>query len=173
MHGSFAIFNVSMWFRCDRKFGGVGKLNTATEMLYIRLRGWSGVCDELLLANWSEIDKTVHNFLYWREIGCTAIPWWCQCFLSLCTVPEYDMQRILPKNGDYKNCMFLSDGSGSPIQELDHNGTFLRKENQSSQLNYISVSCLVCTMLENSNTLTANYSVKQSQFTEPTSKPIR
>ena len=55
----------------------------------------------------------------------------------LCTVPEYDMRRILPKNGDYKICMFLSDGSGSPIQELDHNGTFLRKENQSSKLNYI------------------------------------
>ena len=162
MYRLFAIFNVLMWFRCDGKFGGVRELNTATEMLYIRLRGWSGVCDELLLANWSEIDKTVHNFLYWREIGCTAIPWWCQCFLSLCTVPEYDMQRILPKNGDYKNCMFLSDGSGSPIQELDHNGTFLRKENQSSKLNYISVSCLVCTMLENSNTLTANYGVKQN-----------
>ena len=130
-----------LMFRCDfdvmESLEELGELNTATEMLYIRLRGWSGVCDELLLANWSEIDKTVHNFLYWREIGCTAIPWWCQCFLSLCTVPEYDMQRILPKNGDYKNCMFLSDGSGSPIQELDHNGTFLRKENQSSKLNYI------------------------------------
>ena len=43
-------------------------------------------------------------------------------------------------DGDYKNCMFLSDGSGSPIQELDHNGTFLRKEKQSSKLNYISVT---------------------------------
>ena len=28
-------------------------------------------------------------------------------------------------------------------------------------------SCLVCAMLENSNTLTANYSIKQSQFTKP------
>ena len=28
-----------------------------------------------------------------------------------------------------------------------------------------------CRMLENSNTLTVNYGVKQSQFTKPTSKP--
>jgi len=30
-----------------------------------------------------------------------------------------------------------------------------------------------CRMLENSNTLTVNYGVKQSQFTKPTSEPSR
>ena len=41
-------------------------------------------------------------------------------------------------DGDYKNCMFLSQmDQGAPI---DHNDTFLRKEKQSSKLNYISVT---------------------------------
>ena len=31
--------------------------------------------------------------------------------------------------------------------------------------------CLVCPVLVNSDTLTANYSVKQSQFTKPTPEP--
>ena len=37
--------------------------------------------------------------------------------------------------------------------------------------NFFSLSCLVCSVLVNSNILTVNYDVKQSQFTKPISEP--
>ena len=35
----------------------------------------------------------------------------------------------------------------------------------------VDLACLICSMLVNSDSLTANYSVKQSQFTKLTSEP--
>ena len=138
MHGSFAIFNVSTWFRCDGKFGGVGGTkhshwNVVHQITWmIRCLWWVVACKLV----WNRQDSSQllvlqRNRLYCYSLMVPVFPVLCVQYLNtIC-------REFYQKNGDYKNCMFLSDGSWSPIQELDHNGTFLRKENQSSKLNYI------------------------------------
>ena len=71
MHESFAIFNVSMWFQCDGKFGGVGDTKHSPDLQneqrnFISCHAQSDTLHDSLSADgWQRADKKLPTHPLW------------------------------------------------------------------------------------------------------------